>query len=285
MSDAGFLILRRMTIPLARLRGIKILVNLWRILIAKLYKRTLVIEDFDRDLKFVCVLHEHMSSQVFWYGFYSRAALKILDNYLTKNMFFVDAGANQGEFTLYASKRCAKVVAFEPSHFQERLKRNILLNSLTNIVVENRALGSCTGKVMLYDSNEDFNDGTYNEGLATLYPGGTRSAPKFEVSMITLDDYIEENNIERVDVIKMDVEGSELDILMGAQTTIGRFKPVMLVEINKETCTNAGYSMGKLYDFIVGFGYRAYKIRRSGFKSISRFELGNFQNVLFVPDL
>ncbi|MBR0288246.1 MAG: FkbM family methyltransferase [Selenomonadaceae bacterium] len=83
-----------------------------------------------------------------------------------------------------------------------------------NFAVENLELGS-------YNHTAKFTH-ALNPGASSIDPNGNETA-----QIITLDSYVRENNLPRVDFIKMDVEGAELDILKGAATTIARFKPIL----------------------------------------------------------
>jgi len=156
----------------------------------------------------------------------------------------VDAGANVGIFTFWAAKKVGengRVFAFEP--FQEVNK--ILSDSLEyneyqgkNIEVVPCALGEDNGDLTLNYQNDDL--------------GGSKIGKKanlVKVSQIRLDDFIEKKGIDRVDFIKMDIEGMEREALKGASKTIAKFKPklavciyhlpddpVIISEIIKTTC-------------------------------------------------
>jgi FkbM family methyltransferase len=285
MENTGLLLIRYLTIPLEKVKGVRILVNYWRIICAKIFRKTIIIDDFDGDLKFECVLNEHMSSQIFWYGAYSGAELRVLEKYLPADGVFIDVGANQGEFSLFAAKRCSQVIAFEPSHFVDRLRKNIALNEISNIAVDTRALGDSEAIVTLFSAEEDSGDGTLNEGLSTLYPSEARSTASADAVTVTLDSYMDESPIKRLDVIKIDVEGGELSVLFGAKETLEKYKPVLIIEINNEMCISAGYSMDTLYDYIVSLGYHAFLIERNSLRPIAFSDLSSFQNILFIPIL
>jgi hypothetical protein len=72
----------------------------------------------------------------------------------------------------------------------------------------------------------------------------------------TLDHFVEENGIGRLDFVKADVEGAELRVLEGAKETIERFKPAFLLEIEERHVERFGYHAKDVADFLTERGYR-----------------------------
>jgi FkbM family methyltransferase len=135
----------------------------------------------------------------------------------------VDAGANLGVFTLYALALGAKkVAAFEPvPETCAMLKANLALNRAAGKVkVFNLALGRAKGSATLFYN-------TRGEGSATIAPGGggrgITYAEKKAVQVAPLGALLR----GRADFIKLDVEGSEADVLLGAAQLIKKYKPVL----------------------------------------------------------
>jgi len=258
--------------------------------IRKLYSRSpriILVDDFDTNLCFYCDLDEHMGSQMFWRGSYSGEQLILLDRLLEPDMVFIDVGANHGEFTVFAAKRLTKgqVIAFEPvSSLSQKLQQNIHINNFTNIKLIQKGLSNKNFQSTIYTREKNFEDGTKHEGLPTLYPTQTRSK-KFEIIECTyLDNFVESKNISRIDVIKIDVEGSELAVLKGARETIIRFKPVILMEVNEETSQAAGYASKALLDYLSEMDYRFEDILYDGStQPILPGQLRNFQNIVCWP--
>ena len=102
----------------------------------------------------------------------------VLDRLLEPTMVFADVGANQGEFTLFAAKRLTRgrVIAFEPmTEMRERLVQNIEANAFENVLVSGLGLWSAPGRRRLFRRKERFEDGSFHEGLGTLFPSEERS--------------------------------------------------------------------------------------------------------------
>ena len=118
----------------------------------------------------------------------------VLDRLLEPNMVFVDAGANQGEFTLFAAKRLThgQVLAFEPmTAMRERLEQNIEANGLGNVLVSALGLWSEPGRRSLFRPEARFEDGSIHEGLGTLFPTRERGHEVEEIELTTLDAFLE----------------------------------------------------------------------------------------------
>ena len=134
----------------------------------------------------------------------------------------IDAGSWLGDFAAYASVKGATVYAFEPTDSTfEILKKTAELNG--NIIPVNKGLSDERASASFFLAGE-----TNNSGSNTLMKHEDNSDFHEDSSLvetITLDDFVRENNIERVDFIKSDIEGFERKLLAGAQETLKRFAP------------------------------------------------------------
>lgn len=292
MWVARIFIFRRFVQTLYRCQGTGLprVAEFIRRMYAKRHVNTeVVIDDFGGGAKFVCDLGEHMGSQIFWRDHYSGDQLKVLDSLLRPGSVFVDLGANQGEFTVFAASRvgeCGRVFAFEPSPMVvQRLLRNVALNGFTHVSIEQMAVSDKPGHLDLFTPVDSFEDGTINAGLPSLYSrahGENNVATKVPVT--TLDAWQRERGIERVDVIKLDIEGAELPALKGGEELIRRFRPALIIELNSKTCDAAGYTQDDLVDWLLGQGYSLSRIGANGSLSpLRRRGLGAFQNILASP--
>ncbi|QSF49915.1 FkbM family methyltransferase [Thermosynechococcus sp. TA-1] len=250
-----------------------------------------IIDDFGkgRDLRFACRLGEHMGSQIYWRGTYSGSQLQVLALFLPPGGVFIDLGANQGEFTIFAAGLVGKeghVFAFEPSPIiRKQLLKNIQLNGFEQVSIEPFAVADKPGRLSLYSPIGTFDDGTIHDGLSTLYPKARAAASTAtEVEVTTLDAWLWERNLDRVDVIKMDIEGAELPALQGSLGLIQRFRPVVIIELNAATYRAAGYTMQDLIAWLWAQNYDIFKIEENaGLSHLNPDRLAAFQNVLARP--
>ena len=182
--------------------------------------------------------HDFFEEELLYYIFFVWGDGKIRD-YL-KDKVVLDIGANIGNHTLYFSRICnAKLVyAFEPNKIvYDILNRNIEINNAGDIVKTfNGGVGRSKGC-----GNISFFD-TQNMGRTQIC-----EAEKGEIEIIAIDDFIFE---EKVGLIKIDVEGMELDVIKGALSTIVKYKPCIMVEVWKESG-----NIEKLRDILEPLGY------------------------------
>ena len=159
---------------------------------------------------------------------------------LQPGMNVVDAGANMGEYTLLAAAgvgAAGRVLAVEPNPLAlERLRRNLELNQLDQVSVAACALGRSSGLSTLAFDPADTRTGRLLEPGAL--PGSFASEA---VAVRRLGDLLRELGWERVDVVKLDVEGAEADVLEGAADFIDASRPKILFEVNGVTSSADGY--------------------------------------------
>lgn len=279
--------LRKFTVPLKKITGAVFLLEPIRKHYCKV-RRTVQINDFDSDLSINVSLNEHMGSQIFWYGSYSRDILLSLDQHLKPGMTFLDVGANIGEITLFAGKRVGqsgRVLSFEPSdESADQLEANIALNKQTQTKVLRKGASDKAGTAPIFTNVTSFKDGSKNHGLTTLYASVDRNEKVGDIQLVTIDEVVSQEGLDRVDGIKIDIEGAELPALKGAVNTLTKFRPWLIVEVQDETARTAGYRQEDVLDFLAKLGYRFEHIGRKGHNTeLTSATLQGFQNVLCIP--
>jgi FkbM family methyltransferase len=143
-----------------------------------------------------------------------------------KGDIVIDAGAWIGDFSAYAAAKGADVYAFEPtaSIFQE-LKKTSEFNSKDikwgggGVIPVNKGLGASEGKI------EFFIDKDTNGGGNTIIKDSVTFTNVEQINITTLDKFVHEQNLKRVDFIKADIEGAERDMLKGARNVLKEFAP------------------------------------------------------------
>lgn len=122
----------------------------------------------------------------------------------------VDCGAAEGLFSLMVIKRAQQVVLFEPLPlFVSSLKQTF--DKMTNVIIVSKALGNISGHAVLSAGTLDSSVGFHSSGIP--------------IEITTLDQWMAESGLERIDYIKGDLEGYEMEVLQGAANTILRHKP------------------------------------------------------------
>ena len=151
-----------------------------------------------------------------------------------------DVGANIGYYTILFSQLAprGRVFAFEPTATAAMLRANLAHNNVGNAEIHEVALGATTG---------DRSDRIYRlwgtEGEVKTYP------------FYRLDDFIEQHRIDKVDCIKIDVDSFDFEVLRGAEQTLLRQNPIIVVELN-HALAKRGQNAGEALAWLAERGYR-----------------------------
>ncbi len=227
----------------------------WRRLIppSYLYKPKSVREVNRNGLNFELDISMFLDHSIFFDLIGDDLAMKCLYKNIKPDFNILDIGANIGYQSLMFAKLCpdGKVYSFEPdSQNFEVLKKNILLNSFKNIVIFKKALGAKNGTVTLYKY------AFWNPGMNRILTEKPSVEHKSEpLTIVTLDEIIDNEQIEKVDLIKIDVEGFEKFVLEGAQNTIKKWSPILFIELVESNLKQQGLSCESLIEYIKNMGY------------------------------
>jgi FkbM family methyltransferase len=184
---------------------------------------------------------------------------------------FVDVGANFGVMSLAASANSnVRVVAVEPDPINTaRLIDNLKLNDRSNVSVCNLALG-CTLAVRSFSIARTSNRGTMRVTpfLATSPPTGQCGAHVFS-PLVRLDDLAKQLGIARIDLLKIDVEGYELDVLKGIDFT-SHIRPAnIILEYADSGAAYGTKGRSDVHAFLTNRGYSANDVEGSPIASCS----------------
>lgn len=168
----------------------------------------------------------------------------------------IDVGANVGYFTMLFSDLVGKngeVHAFEPvpATFQQ-LSQNIRrYPGYGNVQLNSVALGNEDHQTCMFLPGTDHGQAA----LVRHHSGSWKGAPlaSSEVQMMTLDTYAQ--RFRRVDFVKCDVEGAELLVLRGGQSTLRRFQPKLCLEVDGQWMESFGWTAMDLFSFLRQLGY------------------------------
>ncbi|MDH4471918.1 MAG: FkbM family methyltransferase [Fluviicola sp.] len=186
-------------------------------------------------------------------GTYEKGTIQLLGDFLKPGSTFMDVGANIGLMSVIASRLVGekgRVLAVEANlKTVEILNQNAALNHCENVDVYPVALGSENGKATLYENWE------VNRGGASLLSQDNSEGT--EVPLWKLDELFGDLTI---DLIKMDVEGFELEVLKGGINLLKATLPVLIIEVSEQREQEKGVTPKEIADFVKTIGnYQLFK--------------------------
>jgi FkbM family methyltransferase len=216
-------------------------------------------------------------------GYYEPEMVRLFEKLLKPGMILLDIGAHIGQYTLVASQLVGEsgaVHSFEPDPETFKwLSANLRLNQRKNVHLNQLALSDAPGKTTFYLSTPD------DIGCNSLAKPANYSGREVEVTTTTVDSYLEQQRVPRVDLLKADIEGAEYAMLSGACSLLSSdHKPIIIMEFEEASQRKLKSSCAKLADFLSSHGYALYKIAEDGFESYTPKEndAPSF-NILAIP--
>ncbi len=202
--------------------------------------------------------------------------------FLRPGMTVLDIGANAGYYTLLASRAVGlegRVIAFEPSpRERQKLLTHTRLNRCSNVKVESLALSNREGTTVFFVVQ-----GRETGCNSIKQPDVKDPVQSITVPMTTLGRYLEDERIARVDFIKLDVEGAELEVLRGAEKFFrSGIRPVLLCELEAARTRPWGYEPEEIMRFLSAKGFRWLGLDTKG--SLVPIERRASYNFVAVPE-
>lgn len=247
------------------------------------YKRVgddkLFFKNFD-GLTFALYLDREIHHQLF-HGYFEQHIEKFIKMVVKENDYCLDVGANIGYYSCLMGNLIGekgKVFAFEPVHYNLKiLNTNIMLNRLKNVSVCSNALGESTGEMEM----KIYPENSFLTGHNSLIDNEVIKENQFyetkSINVVSIDEYLEKNKIERIDVVKIDIEGYEYNFFLGAKKLMTDFNPIIIFEHNPNRIKDIGISED---EFIILFkNYFVYELFEDGLKPYY------FDRNITAPDL
>ncbi len=211
--------------------------------------QTYVIANYCGNLKFNVDTTYSMESSIWLSGVYEVVTTQFLKKVIQQGDVFLDIGANCGALTLVAASLIGhgRVYAFEPgSDVRSRLQGNIDANPHLKDVVTIIPYGLGLKECQVF-----YNEDPAYRGNGSLY--GNYGIP---VDIISLDEWVNREKLDRVDVIKIDVEGMEYDVLVGGKSVLETYHPIIYFETLPVFFETTAHTIKTIYEFLDGLGYK-----------------------------
>lgn len=234
-------------------------------------------------LKIESHCEEWIPTQLFWRGWqgYEPEMTGLFYGLAESAATVLDVGAHAGFYSLLAglANPHARVFAFEPlPRVFPSLERNVKLNELTNIRCFSAAVGATSGIQNFYfpDQEQPISSSLRSDMLFATFPA--EAIKHVPVSVVHLDQFVADQGIDQVDLIKLDTERTEHEVLAGARELLQRDRPDIICEV----WPDAG-NQDQLEDVLRPLGYRFFHLLPEGPSERPRIE-GNDQalNYLFT---
>lgn len=200
--------------------------------------------------------NSEFETSIFWSGTFVHEQTSVeIWNVLSRNSVTVlDVGANSGFYSLISGSvnSVSHVVAFEPiDRIRKRLNQNIRMNDL-GVVVEPFGVSNKVGTARIFDLP---NDHHYHASLVREEVSHHVGLVATEIPIVSIDEYCNERLIHNVDLVKIDVEGHEVEVIEGMLNVLRRDSPSILLEVKSEE------NAKRIAELLVGLQYQFFEIQ------------------------
>ncbi|GAF79068.1 unnamed protein product [marine sediment metagenome] len=174
-----------------------------------------------------------------------------------------DIGGYEGAFTIFFARAVGKngrVITFEPHPDNaKKITENVRLNKFDNVGVRRIGLGKRRGKATLAFRHSELATASVQEDSKARILQ-EKGAKAIQIEIDSLDSQITANNLPKPDFIKIDVEGLEMDVLLGMGETIKGYKPKLFIEIHGVDIKRKTENVQRVAEFLLAGGYSLYHV-------------------------
>jgi FkbM family methyltransferase len=200
---------------------------------------------------------------LFFRGCHEPHVAELIESVARPGDVCLDVGANVGAHTLVMATRVGpegRVIALEPHPvIGARLEKNVALSGHDNVTIVRAALADRDGEVAFFG----FEEGAFQQGMSSLFEGEGASR-RLTVPAITARTLVERAGTERLDMVKIDVEGAEAIVLEQLAPWIERARPHVIFEHRAHHWGNASWSLTEVLAWLRGLGYGIEVVKKHG---------------------
>ena len=222
------------------------------------YNTPIIAKPLKGNFRIYCDTKTIIGAEIYYMGEYEDYIKATFERQIEPGNTVLDIRANIGFHTLFFSelvKQTGKVIAFEPVKYNyDNLTKNIELNNYSNIIPHQLALGNSNEIISINANKDDINPGSFS-----LFKKGD-----LKINVVIGDEFIN----EKVDFIKIDVEGYELITFMGLKNTIQKYKPKIVFEFDKTYQLKSSDNPFAIFELLADIGYIFFEINRDGLTRI-----------------
>jgi FkbM family methyltransferase len=216
----------------------------------------------EKGLWMIVDIRGHLDRKIYRRGAFEVPVSEVFKKLVKAGHVVFDIGAHIGYYTLIAAAHVGEtgqVHSFEPvPDLFDALVRNVRLNCLPTAHVSRAAAWKERASIAFF--------------MAKRFHGAVSSVVKTElcedtpvsIEAISLDDYVREMKIERLDVVKLDVEGAELFVLQGLERSLANGAPEVICEMGEPLFNQLGYDTHTLVSYMRSLGYQVFRLKNPG---------------------
>ncbi len=222
----------------------------------------------DEDIAIYANPDSYIEWSIFSGGTYENEIGKLIRISLKSGDSALDIGANIGLQSLRMAQSVGStghVYGFEPlDHLREKAAKNLRLNTVANVMLLPFALSDSESEMEYAIDKTNWNQGTFSLGDQSA---GSESQ---KIRIKIADELDEVKNIEKLKLVKIDVEGFEFNVLKGLKQTLAKHKPRVIFEYDKNYWVKNGQHIEDCFDFLRDLGYMLYQITAVGCELINQ---------------
>lgn len=219
--------------------------------------------------------------ELFLFGEYEADLTWVIHHLLDVGDIVIEAGTDVGVHTVAMAKKVSSsgcVHGFDPlASAIIETTYHLSLNNLKNVILNQAALGEKEGKSTIYSFSN------LPRGHSSLRDLTGNYSSASECVLTTIDKYVFNNSINKLKLIKLDIEGSEFPALKGAIESISQMHPLVVAEANYQTARAFGYKPQDIKEWFKKFSYSCFVFRRNNWINIEKADLiKHGENMLFI---
>lgn len=242
----------------------------------KLNKGWRTVKPIQGNFKINCDTATWIGAKIVYTGNYEFALKNVFKSVINRGDYILDVGANIGFHTLYFAELVGekgKVTAFEPVPYNFNvLNHNINLNTFSYITAKNIALGNKNEQISIAADEKSTNPGTFN-----LFDKSGNTL----ITCCIGDEIIGD---QKVDFIKIDVEGYESFVIEGLLGTIKKNRPNIIFEYDVQYHKKTGLAKDYIFSLLTPLNYRFMQIYQGGPIILDNFDQLKSGNILAIPN-
>lgn len=234
--------------------------------------------------KITCLVqHQHPNTWHFAISYiWHDTGLSIIEKHLNafyeKHYAYFDIGSNVGLRSVYALSENRPTALFDPNPEVSKIsKQMISLNGFTNYSIEQSGLSDTQGELSFYISSS-----AYMSSFDKEHAAKDKIVAEIKIPVTTLDLYLSNHREYQPKIIKIDVEGFEINVLRGAHQLLQQYLPTLLIEI-----LDTGSNRKEIIGLLKGYGYEAYYLFNKERGMLEKADFNNPKqnhNYLFIAD-